>query len=215
MKVRSARTSTTQPMTPTARPLRLLLLIAFIVAGFPLHAAAADSPLWKDVSGWQIRVDRTVGSGCFAATVFEGDTGFRIGLNKVNSYGYVILGDDDWQSLEVGKDYPLTAQFDSEGTWEGTARAISMGPRSPGIFLMWTFSDPHFFAEFARKDAVTFAYEGKTVVRLSLKGSAAAMAELLNCQEQMDQAGSQDATDPLAHKPDADPFAHKPADVLP
>ena len=95
----------------------------FIVAFLSLivtKAFCADEPLWKKVGHWQIRVDTTLNNGCFLYTSFERGTILRIGLDKTaTGGGYIIIGNDDWKSIEVGKDYKISIKFDDELPWVG------------------------------------------------------------------------------------------------
>ncbi len=68
---------------------------------------SATEPLWKRVGSWDIRVDRSLNYGCFLVNVYQGGTVFRIGFDRTNGGGYLMLGNPNWRSIEVGKEYDL------------------------------------------------------------------------------------------------------------
>ena len=192
-----------------------LILLALVLAA-PSRAFAEEEEtfLWKVVEGWQLRVDPSVGYGCFLMAVFETGTAVRIGINRDSHNGYLMLMNEKWRSLEVGKEYPISVKFDDETPWTVKSRAISMGD-TPA--LTGNFSDGTFLSEFARKRFVELYYNNKMVGRLSLRGSAPATLELIECQRRADaaklEARSGPSGDPFDEAPNRrtandDPFAN-------
>lgn len=189
--------------------LSLCVGLSFIFAS--VNAGLADeAPLWKRVAGWDIRVDNTLGYGCFALAIYEEGTVFRIGFDPSRNYsGYIVLGHDSWKSLEVDKDYELVFKFDNEAPWNATATGTQFG--SGGItFLHARFDKGDFLKEFARKHALEVSFKNRVIARLNLKGSARATKEMVNCQVAMKETGtSSPAGDPFAGSgKKRDPFSY-------
>lgn len=168
-------------------------------------AEASDTVPWtpSSVQGWDLFVDRTLNNGCFIIAYFEGNTAFRIGFNRKANTAYLIVADDDWKSLEVSKEYEIGIQFDRQVPWEVTAEAIQMGEQ---IALWAQTQKVEFLDEFVRKHGMTVSYKNRTIASLSLKGTAAAISEMVVCQDAMDGKTSQN--DPFQSSSDSgnDPF---------
>lgn len=183
----------------------------FLSLSFPGTARAGEEmPLWKRVDSWEIRVDKTLGYGCFALANYKGGTAFRIGFNiGSKNTGYIIVGNNKWKSLEVGKEYPITLKFDKAEPWSGDAIGFKFDEKDPSAYLFLKFSDPELFKDFMRKTSLLIKYKQKKVTSLNLSGSAKAMLEVTNCQKMMNTSStSSSAKDPFAKGIEAssDPF---------
>lgn len=177
-----------------------------------VDANAEKAVNWKNVGNWSIRVDTSLENGCFLYAQYEGGTQFRFGFDMGLGNAYFLIGNGNWKSLEEGKTYTLVFQFDNRPRWTGEGRGYLVGENLVG--LVGTVSDGEFFSELARSHVLTATYKGREIARLNLKGSYAAVKELLNCQAEMRAAravGKQPRKDPFA--PDRatentrDPFA--------
>jgi hypothetical protein len=113
---------------------------------------------------------------------------------------YIILGNGAWRSLENGKQYVLTMQFDEEVPWKGPALATDMG-------LVIKFSKANFLVEFARKQNLSIWYGNRLVTRLPLTGSKDATNEMVVCQHKIDAAKNATLSDPFAQRTPSDPFS--------
>lgn len=168
------------------------------------RAFAQDTIDWANVEGWIVAVDRTV-AGCFAWAQFEGGTIFRIGINAENRNGYLIIANDDWRTLEIGKDYVLEFQFGSARPWQGEGSVVDMHGEKA---LVISFKEPDLALEFMKKQNVVIRYRGKQVDNLNLRGSFAAFMEVLRCQEEVDgKSASGDPFDDGAPTKASDPFS--------
>jgi hypothetical protein len=164
--------------------------------GLALVPASAAEPLWASVGVWDIRVDRSLGNGCFMFSSYTRGTILRIGIdNTDNKNGYVMIGNEAWQSLEVGKEYKLTFQFNDEAPWAGTFRATSMGDVT---VLVNYFNKPEFLREVGAKQKLTILYDDNVVTTLPLTGSYAAVQSLIECQSKVDAAVSSKPPDPFS-----------------
>src|SRR4029077_8979054 len=107
---------------------------------------------WATVGMWEIMVDTTLNNGCFLLTVYDKGTIVRIGIDNNNSNGYIFVANNAWRSVEVGKEYRLTFQFDDETPWNGTFTAINLNGLAA---LANSFRDPKFLVEFGAKQALS------------------------------------------------------------
>lgn len=181
---------------------RLGLILAVILA---TAARASDTIPWtpSNVRGWDILVDRTLKNGCFIITTFEDGTVLRLGFNRERQTAYIMVGNHEWKSIEPRKEYDLEIKFDREAPWEVTATAIAMG----SVTALWAQTQKvEFLDEFVRKQGMRVSYRNKEIAAVSLKGTSAAVAEMVTCQDAMD--GTQTSNDPFSNSttPSNDPF---------
>ncbi|WP_368413406.1 hypothetical protein [Dongia sp.] len=157
-------------------------------------AAAQETIKWADVGDWTVYIDRTV-AGCFTAGIFNGGTLFRIGLDSENQNGYLLVGNDAWRSLEVGKEYELVFQFGTADPWRGEGTAINM---DGSTLIMVPFRNYDLLLEFMKKHNVSISYRGSQIDNLNLRGSYAAFLEVINCQAAIDGKGASSGSDPFS-----------------
>ncbi|TCA25700.1 hypothetical protein E0H70_25525 [Rhizobium leguminosarum bv. viciae] len=185
--------------------MRLLFFVLALIAAMPRLSLADDETVqWKEVGGWKVVVDKTLGNGCFVLTSFEDGTVFRLGFNyvKKESPFYILIGNVNWKSLEDGKQYPLEFYLD-RSKWTVDASAVDLD----GFKALWIdFKDSSLVAEFARKLSFRATFNGKEIVALSLKNSVKATDEMLACQKAVNAAVAQQPALPQSK----DPFEAKP-----
>jgi hypothetical protein len=172
-------------------------------------AAAEEAVRWGLVSGWDVMVDPSLGNGCFIFTLYKNGTALRLGFNAADDYAYIMVGNEDWKSIETGKDYDIEIRMDRSSPW----RAQATGVDFDGLpLLMATTTDSNFIVDFMKKRGVEFRYDGQVIANLSLSGTFAAVAEMLKCQEAVDRRGiGGRSSDPFAKAPaGGDPFAKAP-----
>ncbi|WOS64346.1 hypothetical protein [Sinorhizobium fredii] len=162
---------------------------AYVFGGLLVAAPAfaQETIPWRNIDGWNILMDQTLGNACFVTTVYDEGTILRLGFDfsREPKSIYLALGNKNWKALEPGKDYPLQIQFDRNPVWNATARAIDFS----GInFLMVSTTDTNFANEFSRKLAMRATFNGRQVAGLRLKGSARAVEEMLRCQKTVNDA---------------------------
>ncbi len=160
---------------------------------------------WGKVGGWYIRVDRTVGDGCFAMQVFERGTVVRIGFDVASRTIYLVFGHDDWKSLEEGKLYPVVVRFDSGQEYKGEMKGQRLAKT---VFLVHHNLNGDFLKDFMQRNAMEVFYRGDSIANVSLKNTYAAVGEVINCQREIGAAGS-GSPDPFAGAPAGggrDPF---------
>ena len=181
---------------------RLLLLACGLSCFAPSAALAQDTPLWRAVGPWQIRVDASLGYGCFLVGSYTQGTLLRIGIDQQNGNGYVMIGNEAWRSLQIGNQYDLALRFDGAAPWRGRATARRIG-NGDMVFLYLSFDRARFLVELARRNNMAIYYQGAVVTSLPLRGTYAAVQEMLNCQRAADIARK-------SNRPPGDPFASSP-----
>lgn len=180
--------------------LRRALLLACGLNCFAISGAIAqDTMLWRSVGQWQIRVDKSLGYGCFLLGSYTRGTVLRIGIDQQNGNGYVMIGNEAWRSLQVGNRYDLALRFDNAAPWRGRATARTIGSGSMR-FLYLSFDRSRFLVELARRLNLTISYNGQVVTQLPLRGTNAAVQEMIRCQQAADAARKNG-------RPQGDPFA--------
>jgi hypothetical protein len=151
--------------------------------------AFAQTAAWKeDVKGWFIGVDRSVNDGCFMQSPFEGGGVMRVGFDPSQDVIFVLIGDDDWRSLEIGKLYPIEFQFGQRSPWTVEAGVFSWEDGDQALQFTVPFGDSRaeaFVNELQQTQNIRVRYEGREIINLSLRGSSAAMQETINCQANM------------------------------
>jgi hypothetical protein len=162
-------------------------------------ALAQDTLLWRSVGQWQIRVDKSLGYGCFLLGSYTRGTVLRIGIDQQNGNGYIMVGNETWRSLQVGNRYDLALRFDNAAPWRGRATARTIGSGNMR-FLYLSFDRARFLVELARRLNLTISYNGQVVTQLPLRGTNAAVQEMIRCQRVADTARKNS-------RPQGDPFA--------
>lgn len=183
---------------------RILCAAIFLFSG-NLYAYS-DTVLWKEVGGWMVRMDPTMGNACYVSTAYEDGTVLRLGFNFLdgNSSLYFSLGNAKWKSLESGKEYAVRLQFDNNPAWDATATALEMDTVH---HLHVNTKDANFAHEFSKKLSVRAYYAGKQIVSLRLKGSSKAIDEMVACQDVTSKYLNPKKPEPK----NSDPFAPSPS----
>lgn len=182
-----------------------LALIAAIVA---TPALAQDTRDWGQVGNWYIGIDSTLANSCFVLNEYDDGTVLRIGLDmsSADDRWYIMFGNDRWQSIEVGGEYDVAVKFDNEPEWNAVAAGVDMGGSANFLYVFGT--DVEFFDEFIFKNAIELFYDGGSIARLSLSGSARATASMIECQEAQASAPAADPFSGKKKKSGTDPFAN-------
>ncbi|MCG6902719.1 MAG: hypothetical protein LJE68_08560, partial [Rhodobacter sp.] len=108
--------------------IRILLLLALGMSLGAQGAAAQGSVFWKKVGDWEISIDPTIQSGCFAVAFWNGGAILRIGLNPQKDNFYMLIGNDKWASLQPDRDYDIEIKFDNRAAWNVSARGLQFNP---------------------------------------------------------------------------------------
>ncbi|HJQ55353.1 MAG TPA: hypothetical protein VJ890_00515 [Vineibacter sp.] len=180
------------------------LLVANIAVG-TLPSIAQDVVPWKEVGNWTVNVDRTVQDGCYMYAIGVRGTISRIGFTSSRAL-YWMLGHDDWQSLEKGKEYSISVSFDGASPFTGRMRAVQLR----NSVLLGIEIPRGFLDQFMRSQIMEVMFGDRRVARLNLRGSYAAGEELILCQTMIDGGRT-----PQAGPPARDPFSNIPSGTAP
>ena len=177
------------------------LLVLYLVFWMFPAAATADAITWRDnVRGWYIGVDTSVDSGCYMTTSFEEGTVLRAAINPALETFDFFVGDERWQSIESGKFYQLSVQFDSLEPWSGDSFGFRWNgtPYIGTRFSLNSDEAGNFVDQFMTRTSVSIRYEGRPVANLSLRGTYAAMLETFECQSAMSEGSGSERSDPFS-----------------
>jgi len=160
---------------------------AAMLAASTVGVLSQDTIPWDvpDVRGWTIAIDTTLGGGCFMYSIFDGAASARIGFDMTAGNIYLLLADMDWTSIAADRTYEIDLQMGNKPVWSADAMGGRMGDVPT---LLVTGSDAAFMEEFASQASIKVWYRSKEIMHLSLKGSMAALNEVLRCQEAVNAA---------------------------
>ena len=172
-------------MGDAMRNMACTAVVAFAAITAPA-LAEPNTPSWGRVEGWDIRVDPTLGNGCFAAQKYQRGSVVRIGVNPNNTTVYFLFGNEAWTSLQVGRKYAITFVFDGVATYTGEMTGYSI---SGSTFLAHNNVSSKFVNEFMQRNDIEIFYRDERIANLSLRNTYAAVTEVVNCQRALVAAG--------------------------
>ncbi|MFG1480102.1 serine protease [Xanthobacter sp. V4C-4] len=160
----------------------LLVMAALLAAS---SAAIAQGLLVMDetfgeVRGWDIGINAKA-LGCLAKAKYEDQTTVWFGIVDGDK-SFFALSNPRWRSLEEGKRYKLQLVARGGGRWQGT---FTGADSSAGRSLVGTDLKDSFMVDLARAGGLDVRYENKSITRLSLAGSMAALDAVLDCQKEL------------------------------
>jgi len=164
----------------------------FVAMGLTCPAAMAQdnkTAKWGQVEGWAIRVDRSVGDGCFATQLYEDGSAIRIGFDIKKGSMYFMLGNENWKSLEAGKLYRLRFVFDNARSFDGDLTGHKLGER---VYLDHSNISSDFAKAFMERSTMQVLFRDTQVAKLSLRNTYAAVMEVAKCQLELTPSGSSD-----------------------
>ena len=179
------------------RPLRNLLTVIVALATWVLPAWAGEGTgLYRKVGSWDVRVDSSIGYGCFIAAGYHDGSTLRLGIDNRGStpFGYMLILNNAWVSIEPGRSYPVALSFDGGASANWSGSGIDFGG-SKG--LLFKFGNGKFFDAIAQRLTMRVQYAGRVITELPLPGTAAALAGMFECQKTFD----------AMHQATADPFS--------
>jgi hypothetical protein len=139
---------------------------------------ALEAGLWGSVGNWQVRVDSSLGHGCFMAAPYRNGGVVRLGFNNNSDTSYLLLGNTHWLELEKGTHYAVSLQFD------GSPTVRLIGVATDSGFLAFQFDDTSILNAFAEKTKLNISYQGDMIAQLALTGTYAGMQMLRECNRQ-------------------------------
>src|SRR5262249_20602608 len=159
------------------------------LAAAALHPALAcadnnETGKWGKVGGWEVRVDQSLGHGCFAMQLYEDGTVIRVGFNISTRTIYFTLGNPAWRSLEAVKVFRMRFVFDDQKPYDGELTGRQFGSEGM-VFLDHSNVSYEFTKDFMERSGVRVYYRGSQITHLSLRNTYAAISEVMNCQKEM------------------------------
>lgn len=137
---------------------------------------------WGQSGDWLIKVDRSVGNGCFMERDLPSGTLVRIGLVPSRDGAFFAAFNPDWGGIELGVTKNLLLDFDVS-RFQGEVTGVSENG-VPGGYAF--FNNPEFASEFGRRVAVTITGESGASEEIDLSGSKRAIADVKECQAKQD-----------------------------
>lgn len=136
--------------------------------------------------GWSIGYNKTL-NGCLAYETFSDATTFWLGIDGRNRSFFLALTNPNWQSIEPGKSYALRFMALGGGRWQGKFFGVS---REAEKGIVSGELNEKFVGEIVRSSGVAVSLGDKNIARLSLQGSSAAMAAIMQCQRERSSGSS-------------------------
>lgn len=170
-------------------------VVVWLTATVTVLAQNTDTAAWSKIGAWQIRVDRTIGDGCFAMASYQRGTVARLGVDVSSNALYILFGHSDWKSLEAGRVYHVRVVFDGVKSYDGEMRGQQLGNM---VFLAHRHLSSAFVRDFMDRNGIEVFYRGALLASLSLKDSYAAVKAVMDCQREFGFARSRERTDPFA-----------------
>jgi hypothetical protein len=141
----------------------------------------SETTLWSNTGDWVVFVDHSLGDSCFALKSFDDGTTFRLGLDlKYEKSSYVMIHNEDWASIEEGKEYPITIKIDNYDPWD----APTVGTRLGDLIMLYVaFDDTKFWAEFSAGRIMKLGRNSRDFASMYLGESEAAVEKVVECQD--------------------------------
>lgn len=190
--------------------LALLILLSTALSLVAVAARASEKPsIWKDdVKGWSIRVDSSIGDGCFMSGTFKEGTALRVQINPSAKRLQLLIGNAKWHSIADHKKYALAVKFGNRPAWTGNASGMHLGALPMLLLNIGTkkgYADA-FAKELMQANFVRVTFHGKQIAKLSLNGTYAAMQEVYACQKEMEKYNQDPFKEQSSTPSNSDPF---------
>lgn len=153
------------------------ILCVFLLAG---HAFAQPFETWGTSGDWSIKVDTSVGNGCFIERQTPEDLKIRLGYLPDRVGAFISASSVEWSDLEVGSAQTVTMFLD-DAVFAGETELFQDGDAYGGLSF---FNNPDFLKEFAKKRSMTIVDPNGDKARFDLTGTANALKSLDKCQTQ-------------------------------
>jgi hypothetical protein len=155
-------------MTGSLRTLVLsgLLSVCAVTASLAGDGLSPDRE-WGNAKGWQIFWNEARQS-CFAATRYQDETIFWIGLNRGGEDGFIAAANAKWDFVRKGEQYKIRFVFDGNRGWNGEMSGTSFGdmPALEGDGVKVDFIE-----DVARSNGLGLDHGKNKLTSFSLKGT--------------------------------------------
>ena len=141
---------------------------------------SAETLQISKVGNWAIRIDKTLGYGCYAFAYYDDGTTLRIMASPTHNNVYIGLANPRWRSLQIEQSYLVDIQFGASEPWQGNAAVIEL---SPTLKMLSLPIDGEFLDELASSRLVEARYQKRPLAYLRLDRSKEMLDSLAACQE--------------------------------
>lgn len=170
----------------------LSALAAVLCVFSSVDHSAAETIKWKTVGDWSIDAyvydDGNIHS-CLASGSYEGGDALLVGLqfDQGQSHLVIWLANDNWRSIESGKEYEVTIQFGNESPWTVTMDGLTNANGFRGLSFVrpWDEITNAWLWDFRRKLSMRVHFGANLIGHYTLRGTNAAVVEVLNCYERL------------------------------
>ena len=165
-------------MTGSLRTLVLsgLLSVCAVTASLAGDGLSPDRE-WGNAKGWQIFWNEARQS-CFAATRYQDETIFWIGLNRGGEDGFIAAANAKWDFVRKGEQHKIRFVFDGNRGWNGEMSGTSFGDM-PALEVDGVKVD--FIEDVARSNGLRLDHGKNKLTSFSLKGTRAALDGVAEC----------------------------------
>jgi hypothetical protein len=187
-----------------------VLAAAFVFCG---TQSVAEITPWRTVGDWDISF-YPGSNACLAYATYENNLGFFIGISNLtgNLNLEVTLLNEQWKSIESGKEYGVSVVFGNEPPWNLEMIGVQTETFHGLTFAIAADSTEagQFADEFMREVTMSWTYGGNQMAFVTLRGSKLAFDEAVACAKSF-RTANQGNGDPFAtdgNLAPLDPFAN-------
>ena len=139
--------------------------------------ADAAHETWGESGDWVIKVDASVGNGCYMERTTEDGTLVQVGIVPDLEGGFFAAYNSAWDGIEAG--VKGTVYFDFGASLFGGEYVGSTNGDMVGGYAF--FNNPEFIKEFARRNEVVIEGDRGNALDFKLTGTLKAINAVRNC----------------------------------
>jgi hypothetical protein len=138
---------------------------------------------WGESGGWIIKIDPSVGNGCYMEKTMDDGTLVQVGFVPDQNGGFFAAYNVDWTDIEDGA--AGTIRFDFvQSLFEGEYVGVIKDELFGGYAF---FNNPEFIKEFGKRNEVSIKGDGEDALSFKLTGTSRAISETRNCDAEQSQ----------------------------
>ncbi len=157
------------------------LVVALLLIQASAISAEPQTEAWGQSGDWTIRVNPTVGNGCFAEKDFANGTLIQIGFVPARRGGFLAAYNTAWSDISEGQEDVLRIDF-GDALFEGAVIG-KVNDGTPGGYAF--FDNPKFVDEFRKRNSLILSGRNSGHrIEINLKGTSRALSLVEACQQQ-------------------------------
>ena len=158
-----------------------IVFVSVLGLGTP-SLSEAQTPLenWGTSGDWEVLVDKSKSNGCLMQKTYLDGTLVRLGQLPAENGSYFAALNRDWTHIDATMKDEFYFDFGDE-LFSGEVVGIVEGAWHGGYAF---FNNPEFIEYIGAKTEVTIEGSRRVPLKLNLKGSQRALAELMRCQSE-------------------------------